>query len=260
MKELRFLLALWKANLQAAMEYRASFLTQVAGMILNNALYFVFWLLFFARFKEVRGWGVSDVMLLFGMAAASFGLGTFFFGNVLSLADAVATGKLDYYLALPRPVLLHALASRSHASGMGDLVYGVISFFLAGQLSLGAAGRFAIGVACGTAVFIGFLVLVHSLSFWIGDASQIGGQALSALITFATYPLALFDGSARLILLTLIPAGIMGTLPAQFVRGFSWADLAAITAGAAVFLTLGLLAFQRGLRRYESGSAINVQL
>ena len=31
MKEIKFLLALWKANLIAAMEYRASFISQVLG-------------------------------------------------------------------------------------------------------------------------------------------------------------------------------------------------------------------------------------
>jgi ABC-type uncharacterized transport system permease subunit len=38
-RELSFLLALWKANLIAAMEYRAAFLTQVVGMILNDGFY-----------------------------------------------------------------------------------------------------------------------------------------------------------------------------------------------------------------------------
>lgn len=260
MRELRFLLALWKANLQAAMEYRASFITQVVGMMLNNALYFIFWLLFFDRFKEVRGWGLNDMMLLYGIVAASFGLGVFLFGNALSLAEAVSTGRLDYYLALPRPVLLHALASRSVASGLGDFIYGLISFALSGQLSAGAAGRFVFGVICGATVFLSFLVIVHSLAFWVGDASQLGSQALNAMITFAIYPLSLFDGTAKLLLLTLVPAAVVGTLPAQLVRGFTWADLGLLGLAAATFLSLALLAFHRGLRRYESGSAINVQL
>jgi ABC-2 type transport system permease protein len=260
MRELRFLLALWKANLQAAIEYRASFITQVLGMILNNALYFIFWIIFFDRFKEVRGWALGDMMLLYGIVAASFGLGTYLFGNALSLAEAVSSGKLDYYLALPRPVLLHVLASRSVASGLGDVIYGLISFAMAGQISPGAAGRFVFGVACGAAVFISFMVLVHSLAFWIGDASQLGGQALNAIVTFAIYPLTLFDGTAKLMLLTVIPAAVIGTLPAQLVRSFSWGAMGAVGLGAAVFVGLALLVFHRGLRRYESGSAIHAQL
>ncbi len=73
---------------------------------------------------------------------------------------------------------------------------------------------------------------------------------------FATYPLTLFDGTAKLILLTILPAGVMGTVSAQFVRAFSWTDLGQLLSAAAIALAVALWIFHRGLRRYESGSAI----
>lgn len=258
-RELRFLAALWQANLQAAMEFRVAFITQVVGMVVNNALYFLFWVVFFQRFERVAGYGLGDMALLFGMAACAFGLGTYFFGNVLVLADVIAEGRLDYYLALPRPTLLHALASRSVGSGLGDICYGVISFLVIGPHTPDAAARFVLGVACGVAVMVGFLVLVNSLAFWVGAASQVSGQALSALITFATYPITLFDGTAKLLLFTVMPAALMASVPADFVRSFSWAELGLLAGGAATFLLLATAVFHRGLRRYESGSAITTQ-
>ncbi len=257
--ELRFLLALWQANLQAAMEFRAAFLTQVVGMVINNGLYFLFWVLFFNRFEQVAGYGLADMALLFGVAACSFGLGVFLFGNATSLAEIIGEGKLDYYLALPRPALLHTLASRSVASGLGDASYGLISFLAVGPHTPDGLIRFVVAVACSTAVFVGFMVLVNSLAFWLGGATQISAQALMALITFATYPVGLFDGTAKLLLFTVMPAALMGSVPAAFVRGFGWPELALLAAGAAGFLGLAVLVFQRGLRRYESGSAITTQ-
>ena len=50
--ELSFLKALFVVNLSSAMEYRASFITQIVGMLINNGIYFVFWLLFFDRFGD----------------------------------------------------------------------------------------------------------------------------------------------------------------------------------------------------------------
>jgi len=55
MRNLKFLFAIWKANLLSVMEYRVSFLTQVLGMMANNFMYFAIWVIFFDRFKEVRG-------------------------------------------------------------------------------------------------------------------------------------------------------------------------------------------------------------
>ena len=120
-RELKFLLAVWKANLQSAMEYRTAFIAQILGMMLNDAFYFVFWIIFFDQFKEVRGWVLSDMFLVFGITATSFGLTAIFFGNTFHLSSIITAGRLDYYLALPRPVLLHTLASRSIANCLGDV-------------------------------------------------------------------------------------------------------------------------------------------
>jgi len=252
--------ALWKANLLAAMEYRVSFVSQIVGMMLNNAVYFLFWVIFFNRFQSVRGWELRDMFLLFGIVASGFGLGVYLFGNAFSLADTIAGGRLDYYLSLPRPVLLHALASRSVSSGLGDFTYGLISFALAGRFSPGALARFVGATILATVVFVAFLVLVQSLAFWMGNATMLAQQATNALITFAMYPITLFDGTAKLLLFTVIPAAFIGAVPAELVRQFTWPTFAALLAGAAGFLALALFAFHRGLRRYESGSAIQIQV
>jgi ABC-2 type transport system permease protein len=259
-RELTFLLALWKANLLSAMEYRVAFVSQVVGMMLNNAVYFLFWVLFFDRFQQVRGWGLNEMLILFGVVAAGFGLGVYLFGNALTLADVIAGGRLDYYLSLPRPVLLHALASRSIVSGLGDAVYGLISFALAGHYAPDAVGRFVLGALLSATIFLSFLVLTQSLAFYLGNATQLSAQATQAIIAFSLYPITLFDGTAKLLLFTVLPAAFMGAVPAEFVREFTWSALAQLLAAALAFLSLALTVFHRGLRRYESGSAIQVEV
>jgi ABC-2 type transport system permease protein len=259
-REFKFLLALWKANLIAAMEYRVSFISQVLGMMLNNAAYFVFWVLFFDRFEQVRGWSLTEMFLLFGVVATAFGAGTYLFGNALQLAEVIAGGQLDYYLSLPRPVLLHTLASRSISSGLGDFFYGIISFLVAGQYSLDSILRFIVGVIFATTIFVSFFVLVQSLAFWMGNASMLASQAQMAIITFAIYPITLFDGTAKFLLFTIVPAAFIGAIPVEFIRAFTWGNLVLLIGAASGFLTLSTFVFYRGLRRYESGSAIQVQL
>lgn len=259
-RELTFLFALWKATLLAAMEYRVSFLSQVIGMMLNNAVYFVFWVIFFDRFKQVRGWGIEEVFLMVGVVAAGYGASVYLFGNILALADVITTGRLDYYLSLPRPVLLHVLASSSRASGLGDFSYGILSFLVAGRLAPDALLRFLLGMLLSMTIFLAFLVLVQSLAFWIGNAQLLANQVANALVTFSLYPITLFDGTAKLFLFTLLPAALIGAVPAEFIRSFSWVALAQMLGAALLFLALAGFVFYRGLRRYESGSAIQVQI
>lgn len=254
--ELRFLAAMWRANLQSALEYRAAFVSQVLGMVLNNAAFLAFWVLFFDRFPSVGGWGLRDMLQLFGMTATGFGLGVVLFGNALSLADIIAANGLDAYLVLPRPVLLHVLAGRSRISGLGDIATGIACVAATGGAAAGGVamwGRFAVAAVLAMAVFVSFLVIVASLTFWLGGASALSAQAVHALLAFATYPLSIFDGLSKLLLLTVIPAAFIGAVPAAFVRNFTPGALAQLAAAALIGVVLAAVLFERGVRRYESG-------
>ncbi|HTX91007.1 MAG TPA: ABC-2 family transporter protein [Anaerolineales bacterium] len=259
-RELKFLLSLWKTNLASVMEYRVAFLSQSIGMILNDGVYFIVWIIFFDRFKDVRGWQLGDMFLVFGVSASAFGLAGILFGNAFNLGDIIVNGRLDYYLSLPRPTLLHVLASRIVPSGFGDFLYGFISYMASGQFSLGGLGRFVLAVVLATTVFVAFLIIVQSLSFWTGTGGTFTGMAINAMVTFALYPITLFDNAAKFLLFTLVPAAFMGAVPAGFVHASSWSLLGQMALAAVGFLALSILLFQMGLRRYESGSAIQVEV
>jgi hypothetical protein len=52
----------------------------------------------------------------------------------------------------------------------------------------------------------------------------------------------------------------MGALPGEFVRAFTWQTLAQLLLGAMIFLGLAITVFRLGLKRYESGSAIQIEV
>jgi ABC-2 type transport system permease protein len=181
--ELRFLLALWKANLLAAMEYRASFLTQVIGMFLNDGFFRVLDH-FLQPLPTDPGMEAERHVPAVQIGRSRVWTRCLFFGNTWQLVDVIINGQLDYYLSLPRPVLLHTLANCSNSSGLGDAVYGFMSFFLARQLTLDAFGRFLLGILFSATILISFLALVQSLAFWIGNAQLLATNTVSAVITF----------------------------------------------------------------------------
>jgi ABC-2 type transport system permease protein len=59
-KNLRFVAAYASLNLSSAMEYRAAFISQTAGMMLNDAMMIVFWWMFFQRFPHLSGWASAS--------------------------------------------------------------------------------------------------------------------------------------------------------------------------------------------------------
>jgi ABC-2 type transport system permease protein len=143
---------------------------------------------------------------------------------------------------------------------LGDFTYGILSFLAAGQFTVDAMVRFLVGTLLAMIVFLSFMVLVHSLTFYIGNASMLSQQFFNAIITFALYPISLFEGTAKFILFFIIPAAFMGSVPAEFVIQASWLRLGELCLAAIIVLALSLLFFHHGLRRYESGSAIQSQV
>src|SRR5512136_635573 len=115
-------------------------------MILNDGVYFLVWIIFFDRFKDIRGWQLVDMFMVFGISAGAYGLASILFGNAFNLGDIIVNGCLDYYLSLPRPTLLHVLASRTIPSGFGDFLYSFISYFASGKFSLDGLGRFLLAL------------------------------------------------------------------------------------------------------------------
>jgi ABC-2 type transport system permease protein len=258
--ELLFLFELWKTNLASAMEYRANFISQVVGMIVNDGIYFVFWLIFFDRFKVVRGWGMSDMVLLFAIITTGYGLAFVFFGNAMNLADLIAQGRLDYYLALPRDVLLHVLASHSSLSAWGDLTFGILAFLFTGRFTPPEIALWLLASLCSGAVLVSSFAIFGCLSFWLGNASALATQAQNAILTLALYPRDIFEGAIRFLMLTIIPAAFVGAIPLDVVRRMDWAALPGLAAFALGVTLLMRLVFYAGLRRYESGSALNVNV
>ena len=258
--EFTYLIAQWKSNLASAMEYRAAFISQIVGMFINNAVYFAFWVVFFDRFKEIRGWGMQDMFLLMSIVALGFGLAFTFFGNALQLSRIIAQGQLDYYLALPRSVLLSVLASRMTNSALGDMAYGVVTYLFTGRFSLAEISLWLLSSCLAAVIFVMTFTLFHSLTFWLGNASALAEQAANAVLTFAMYPSDIFQGAIRFLMFTIIPAAFVGVVPLNVVRNVDWGGLLLLAVVAAVITFISSRMFYLGLRRYESGSAINVNV
>jgi ABC-2 type transport system permease protein len=256
-RSLRLILACARLNLAAAMEYRAAFISQCIGMILNNSVMMLFWLFYFDRFPGIEGWSWREVILLWGIVATSAGLGLIVFGNCIRLATLIAEGQLDYYLTMPRNLLLHVLVSRMSLSAWGDFSFGVVALVI-GTTWLGPASLplAVLLVLLSCATFVAFAVILGSLAFFIGNAEAAALQGREAALNFSLYPGPIFHGWVKVVLMTAIPAGFIAHIPVEVLRDFDPGLLAALAGFAALIWAVALSVFAAGLRRYESGNLV----
>jgi ABC-2 type transport system permease protein len=259
MKTMRLVLGYLRHNLMSAMAYRGAFLLQVVGMLLNDAMLLFFWWMLFNQLPTLRGWDLAGVMTLYGIVAFGFGAATVVCGNAFLVARVIASGDLDYYLALPADPLVHLLVSRMSLPGWGDLLFGLVVFLVAAPGRWASLPLFLLLGLLASLILVAFSVLVGSLAFWVGSADQLAAQAINALITFSLYPVEIFPGVVRLLLYTLIPAAFVGSIPAALLNDFDWDRLAALVAFTTGIALAARGVFRWGLRRYESGNLVTVR-
>jgi ABC-2 type transport system permease protein len=255
---LSFLAAQIGMSLKASMALRAAFWMQVVLMVLNDLLFFCVWWIFFARYPVVRGWTLHDMYAGYGFVALAFGLYAVLAGGTRDLAQRIVLGDLDVLLTQPRALLPRLALSKSNASAWGDIAFGILLLSLSGLAGGARIPALIVLTASSALVLMGATVLVNSLAFWLGEMDGLPRQLTEFVLIFSLYPSPIFTGALRLVLFTLVPAGFVGFLPAEFLHEPSAGALLGTLGGALLWTALAVLVFHRGLRRYESGNRISV--
>lgn len=257
--ELRVCLLSIKYNIMREMVNKVTFLTNISFMVLNDASILVQWFILFRLRDDVGGYSLREVLMLWGLVAASYGLSNILFARVLSLPNLIINGKLDVYLVQPKNVLLCVLTSETRISAIGDLLYGVILVCVC-RPGVGGFFLFLLFTITGALAFTSFALLLGSLSFWFVRMDILQNQMLMGMINFGTYPDGIFQGAARILLYVLLPVGMALWLPAHVMRRFDVKMLLAVLGYTFLLSVAAVAVFYRGLRRYASGNLMEARL
>lgn len=257
--QLRVCLLSVKYNIIREMVNKITFVTNIIFMMLNNASILVQWVILFHLREEVGGYTMKEIMLLWGMTAASYGLSHILFARVFSLPELIISGKLDAFLVQPKNVLLGVMTSATNVSAIGDFLYGLV---VIGIFCTGVSGLYLLPlfVLTGTAIFVAYALLLGSLSFWFVRMDMLSGQMMMGMISFATYPDGIFKGVSRFLLYFIIPVGMAVYHPVHMMISFDKRLLLTVLVYTFLLGTAAVTAFYRGLRRYASSSLMEARL
>ena len=76
-----------KYNMMREMLNKTTFLSNVGFMILNNAAFIVQWVILFHLKEDIGGYTMEEVMLLWGLAAGSYGLARILCARAFALPE-----------------------------------------------------------------------------------------------------------------------------------------------------------------------------
>ena len=232
---------------------KTTFITNIFFMILNNASFIIQMLVLYSLKDNIGGYTFKQMLLLWGIAAATYGFSRFFFKKAFDLSEIINSGKLDSYLVQPKNVLLQAITTDIETSAIGDLIYGYIMLFIYG-FTIPRFLLFTLFVITGGIILTGVAVILSSLSFWFSKSDIIADTGNSLMVNFATYPDGIFKGLAKALLFTLIPVGIVNYIPIKIIIEFNLCLCLIVVLVTIIISSLAFLIFYKGLKRYSSSN------
>lgn len=257
MNEIKFAIYTIKKNIQNSAELRTSFLMNIFGMAINNTAFVLLWVFFVQSVGIVGGWTAGDIIGLQGFVALAFGIVFSGGGGIIRMSETVANGAFDRYLLAPKNLLGRVATSNFRISALGDIVFGIACLAIYAVLIGASIWQILLIVylsLLASIVFFAAMTIIHSVSFLFIDAHSIVGGFFETFLTPALFHGGAFQGVLRFIFTFVIPSLVVGTLPVEMIKNFSFSNLLMLTLMTAAWMFLAVKVFYFGVRRYESSN------
>lgn len=255
----QWILEVYRQNIRASVEYRIAFVMQVFGMAINNLGFILVWYIFFQIFGEINGWKFKEMIGLEGMTAAAYGIVLIFGRGMRNLSEKITGGKLDNFLLQPKRVFINILTSEMSVPAFGDLSQGLICliiYFFINDFRPSLAVLFVVMTLASAMVLLGFMVITQSIAFWIPKSEQLSEMLWNVMLGGALFPGSAMQGGVKFMLMFIVPALFVGSIPIQAVLDLDWTWILGTLLMGVVWLLLSRWFFYRGLKRYESGNLV----
>ncbi len=223
-------------------------------MLVQNFIMFAVWFIFFAQFSSLKGWVLTDLATLYGMAASSFGLAFVIGGGTLDISRHILNGELDSHLCTPRHPLLALVFRESRISGLGDVATAFAMWHLVAGYGLADLAWLIPMMIFGAMIMQAAAITFHALPFYLPLGQGMPDRILDAFVLVSTYPHLGFASAAKILTLTLFPTGFIAFVPVEVMRTQNIWLLLGLGVAAMGYLALSVAVFNRGLRRYTSGN------
>ena len=248
-----------KYSIMREMLNKMTFISNIIFMILNNSCMIVQWIVLFSIKDNMGGYTFKQILLLWGLAAGTYGVAHFFFKKAFNLSETINSGKLDAYIVQPKNILISTITSEIGISALGDILFAIIVYFICG-FSIKGFILFLLFSVTGGLILTAISIILNSLSFWFNNSDMVADVGNSLMVNFATYPDGIFKGFTKALLFTLIPVGIANYIPIKILTEFN-PYLFLINIGVCLFLIIfAFIIFYKGLQRYSSSNLMSARI
>lgn len=249
-----------KNNFVREAVYRTNFLTALTVDIIWMLVELSLFTVLYSNVPSLAGWTKEQVYFFLGIFFASDAIFTVFFNrNFWDFSDLINRGELDILLTKPVHPLFLALSRSINLSACLNILLG-----LSVTARFAHAAHFPGGwhwllvplwllVGAISALLIRFLFAVWI--FWT-DRSFAFARLYYQLFAFATKPDTIYPKAIRYMILTFLPFGFIGSVPARaLLYGLETKEYLTLLLSLSILFVLNTFLWKTGLKRYQSASS-----
>lgn len=212
------------SRFRSQLAYPASFTLDLLAQLLAQATELVALLVVFSHVERLGGFGFAEVALMYGIAAAAFGLADTVAGQVEELPQLIRTGELDVLLLRPLGTLAQLLTADVALRRLGRAIVGVAVYGWALAV-LAPDWTWASVLVAVTAPFVGavlvgaIFVATNAVSFWLVDGGEFANAFTYGSNFAMAYPMTIFGPTLRRVLCFVVPSAFVAYFPALAIIG-----------------------------------------
>jgi len=253
-----------RIQVRGQLQYRTSFLMNLAGTFLFTALDLAAILILFQNITTIAGWTASEVAMLYAASAMSFALTDLVLGALDRLPDMIRLGTFDVLLVRPRSAFFQLLATDFLFRRVGRLVQAVLVLvivatqFLSIEWTVGRVAMLVVAVVSGAVIMGSVWVVAASVSFWVDQASEFVNAFTSGAAYLAQFPVDIYQAWLRGVVFFVLPIAFVTYLPMAWVldkpdvSGLGEFFQVATPLVAALTALIAAAVWRLSIRRYRS--------
>jgi len=244
--------------IKTAMEYHFNFWMMAAAGFLMRTLMLGVAFVLYRNVPSIAGFTEGQVYLIMSFIFITEGMNNILFDGIWYIPRLVFGGELDVMLARPVSPLYQVLSHEIGLQGVGVLLIGFSSLFLAlsrlGLMTLPVVLLCILFIVCGTMVRASSYLIGACNVFWLKAGGQMNiPYTMYSVGEYAKYPVSVYPVWMQAVLFGVIPYAFIGYVPCLAMSGEHMLQYVLLTMAVSVgYFLLARMVFYKGIKKYES--------
>jgi ABC-2 type transport system permease protein len=213
-----------KIQMQSQLEYRVSFLFDIAASIFYFSFWFLSLVLIYQKFENLGGWTLPEVAFLYGMVEMAFGTMDLIFSGFdpLTFGQQVRLGTFDQILLRPLNLTIQIFGSQFILRRLGRILQGIAIFGLALawlDIHWTIVKVIYLPFILGSLIcfFGGLFMIGATITFWTIQSIEVVNIFTYGGSEMMSYPMHIYQRWMRQFFTYVIPAIFLNYYPALYI-------------------------------------------